>query len=73
MDQGRECISVHVGQAGCQIGHAMWELYCHEHDIKPDGTCLDKESCNTFFSESDMEKQVVTCWVSLNHATNIDS
>jgi hypothetical protein len=23
----RECISVHVGQAGCQIGNACWELY----------------------------------------------
>ena len=27
----RECISVHVGQAGCQIGNACWELYCLEH------------------------------------------
>jgi len=23
----RECISVHIGQAGCQIGNACWELY----------------------------------------------
>ena len=29
----RECISVHVGQAGCQIGNACWELYCLEHGI----------------------------------------
>ena len=34
----RECISVHVGQAGCQIGNACWELYCLEHGIQPDGT-----------------------------------
>ena len=33
----RECISVHVGQAGCQIGNACWELYCLEHGIQPDG------------------------------------
>ena len=33
----RECISVHVGQAGCQIGNACWELYCMEHGIQPDG------------------------------------
>lgn len=33
----RECISVHVGQAGCQIGNACWELYCLEHGISPDG------------------------------------
>ncbi|KAI8593778.1 tubulin alpha-1 chain-like protein [Geranomyces variabilis] len=24
----RECISIHVGQAGVQIGNACWELYC---------------------------------------------
>ena len=29
----RECISLHVGQAGCQIGNACWELYCLEHGI----------------------------------------
>jgi len=27
----RECISVHIGQAGAQIGNACWELYCLEH------------------------------------------
>ncbi|CAF0727700.1 unnamed protein product, partial [Brachionus calyciflorus] len=26
----RECISIHVGQAGVQIGNACWELYCLE-------------------------------------------
>ena len=24
-------ISVHIGQAGTQIGNACWELYCLEH------------------------------------------
>ena len=33
----RECISVHIGQAGVQIGNACWELYCLEHGIQPDG------------------------------------
>uniref|UniRef100_A0A1I8FE96 Tubulin domain-containing protein n=1 Tax=Macrostomum lignano TaxID=282301 RepID=A0A1I8FE96_9PLAT len=33
----RECISIHVGQAGIQIGNACWELYCLEHGIQPDG------------------------------------
>ncbi|KAL3309930.1 hypothetical protein Ciccas_011514 [Cichlidogyrus casuarinus] len=33
----RECISLHVGQAGVQIGNACWELYCLEHGILPDG------------------------------------
>lgn len=29
----RECISVHIGQAGIQVGNACWELYCLEHGI----------------------------------------
>lgn len=33
----RECISLHVGQAGTQMGNACWELYCLEHGIRPDG------------------------------------
>ena len=33
----RECLSIHVGQAGVQIGNACWELYCLEHGIGPDG------------------------------------
>ncbi|XP_033857413.2 tubulin alpha-1C chain [Acipenser ruthenus] len=55
----RECISIHVGQAGVQIGNACWELYCLEHGIQPDGTMpSDKtigggsDSFNTFFSET---------------------
>ena len=35
----RECISIHLGQAGCQIGSACWELYGLEHGINPDGSC----------------------------------
>src|SRR6218665_719355 len=51
----RECISVHVGQAGVQIGNACWELYCLEHGILPDGTVdpnrpeSDDDSFSTFF------------------------
>ena len=33
----REVISVHIGQAGVQMGNACWELYCLEHGIQPDG------------------------------------
>ncbi|EGT47292.1 hypothetical protein CAEBREN_28751 [Caenorhabditis brenneri] len=50
----REVISIHVGQAGVQIGNACWELYCLEHGIQPDGTMpsdqqADGESYTTFF------------------------
>ena len=59
MANGRECISIHIGQAGCQIGNSCWELYCLEHNIQPDGSVEDpSENCNTFFSESDSGKQV---------------
>lgn len=61
----RECISVHVGQAGVQIGNACWELYCLEHGIQPDGTIpSDKslgpsdDSFSTFFSETGSGKHV---------------
>eukprot|EP00955_Chlamydomonas_euryale_P118767 366558-Chlamydomonas_euryale.AAC.28 len=33
----REVLSIHIGQAGCQVGNACWELYCLEHGIQPDG------------------------------------
>ena len=60
----REVISLHVGQAGCQMGNACWELYCLEHGIQPDGTmptdiavCMD-DSFSTFFSETNCGKHV---------------
>ncbi|XP_017490942.1 PREDICTED: tubulin alpha-8 chain-like [Rhagoletis zephyria] len=39
----RECISIHVGQAGVQLGSSAWELYCHEHNLQPDGTLKPSE------------------------------
>ncbi|XP_053273388.1 tubulin, alpha 8 like 2, partial [Pleuronectes platessa] len=61
----RECISIHIGQAGAQIGNACWELYCLEHGIQPDGLILDNtkgggidNSINTFFSETGAGKHV---------------
>uniref|UniRef100_A0A8C2IC65 Tubulin alpha chain n=1 Tax=Cyprinus carpio TaxID=7962 RepID=A0A8C2IC65_CYPCA len=63
--QIRECISMHVGQAGAQMGNACWELYCLEHGIQPDGQMpSDKtigggdDSFNTFFSETGAGKHV---------------
>jgi tubulin alpha len=59
----RECISVHVGQAGCQMGNACWELYCLEHEIKPDGLMSNAkgagdDSFSTFFNETESGKYV---------------
>ncbi|KAK6751732.1 hypothetical protein RB195_003258 [Necator americanus] len=41
---GREIVSLHVGQAGVQIGNACWELYCLEHGIQPNGLKMDLQS-----------------------------
>jgi len=61
----RECISVHVGQAGCQMGNACWELYCLEHGLQPDGmlppdmsVAKGDDSFSTFFSETGAGKHV---------------
>ncbi|XP_069106346.1 tubulin alpha chain-like [Argopecten irradians] len=61
----RECISIHVGQAGVQIGNACWELYCLEHGLEPNGQLanekkkgLNDDSFDTFFSETSSGKHV---------------
>jgi len=51
----REIISVHIGQAGVQVGNSCWELFSQEHGIQPDGTILEKkkdEEPSTFFQET---------------------
>uniref|UniRef100_A0ACB8FML5 Tubulin alpha-8 chain n=1 Tax=Sphaerodactylus townsendi TaxID=933632 RepID=A0ACB8FML5_9SAUR len=64
MGHMRECISVHIGQAGVQIGNACWELFCLEHGIQPDGTFGDGHNVNnddsfaTFFRETGTGKHV---------------
>jgi len=53
----REVISVSVGQAGIQLGSAVWEQYSNEHGVQTDGT-LKKELkekdkyFTTFFEET---------------------
>ena len=61
----RECISIHIGQAGIQVGNACWELYCLEHGIQPDGQMPGDvtvgggdDAFNTFFSETGAGKHV---------------
>ncbi|KAG6542087.1 hypothetical protein Mapa_016504 [Marchantia paleacea] len=62
----RECISVHIGQAGIQIGNACWELFTLEHGIHADGTMPTEKihgirgdnAFTTFFSETGAGKHV---------------
>ncbi|EAU84627.1 alpha tubulin [Coprinopsis cinerea okayama7 len=60
----REVISLHVGQAGVQIGNACWELYTLEHGLNPDGRLAEgspsasDSGFSTFFSETGSGKHV---------------
>lgn len=52
-------MSIHVGQAGVQIGCASWELYNVEHGISPDGfvtagnlPCNATDYFGTFYQET---------------------
>jgi tubulin alpha len=57
----REVLSIHVGQAGVQIGNACWELYCLEHGIGQDGKLGENGligNPGTFFSETSNGKYV---------------
>ncbi|KAL1739355.1 Tubulin/FtsZ, GTPase domain-containing protein, partial [Schizophyllum fasciatum] len=60
----REVVSIHVGQAGVQIGNACWELYTIEHGLSPDGRLSDDspskhdDGFSTFFSETSSGKYV---------------
>ncbi len=63
-NQKREVISIHIGQAGVQMGNACWELYCLEHGIEPDGKITAENQLNgddsfsTFFAETGTGKHV---------------
>ncbi|XP_053683553.1 tubulin alpha-8 chain-like, partial [Sabethes cyaneus] len=52
----REVISIHVGQAGCQIGNACWPLFTLEHGVQADGTLSPSlnvdENMTTFFHDT---------------------
>uniref|UniRef100_A0A1I8HCU4 Tubulin domain-containing protein n=1 Tax=Macrostomum lignano TaxID=282301 RepID=A0A1I8HCU4_9PLAT len=47
-----QTVSVHIGQAGCQLGHAVWELYCLEHGVQADGRAGPWKACARETAES---------------------
>ncbi|KAF2070913.1 hypothetical protein CYY_007757 [Polysphondylium violaceum] len=71
MSSNREIISIHIGQAGVQLGNSCWELYCLEHGIGRDGSIPEQrkqselniggesKDLHTFFNESSNGKKVV--------------
>ena len=58
-----EIISLHIGQAGVQLGSPCWKLFCNEHGILSDGTISNSDveikdnSFNPFFFESNFENK----------------
>ncbi|KAJ8929215.1 hypothetical protein NQ314_018094 [Rhamnusium bicolor] len=59
----REVISIHIGQAGVQMGNSCWELYCLEHCMTKDGYFVEDakpndDSFTTFFSTTGTNKHV---------------
>ena len=58
----REIVSLHIGQAGIQLGNDCWELFCLEHGINEEGYRENPndqtENYRTFFNESDSGKLV---------------
>jgi len=53
----REVLTVNVGQAGIQVGNAVWKQYCAEHKIQPNGTIDEADKgedtyFTTFFEET---------------------
>lgn len=60
----REALSIHIGQAGIQIGSELWKLYSIEHGISACGKrenygdeCLELGR-NTFFEETNHQRFV---------------
>eukprot|EP01084_Bolivina_argentea_P244099 409018_1 len=50
-----EIVTVSVGQCGIQLGQAVWEQYCAEHNIDKNGTKSNKQedqSFKCFFEET---------------------
>eukprot|EP00484_Ammonia_sp_Unknown_P010647 CAMPEP_0197055838 /NCGR_PEP_ID=MMETSP1384-20130603/74019_1 /TAXON_ID=29189 /ORGANISM="Ammonia sp." /LENGTH=458 /DNA_ID=CAMNT_0042489567 /DNA_START=98 /DNA_END=1474 /DNA_ORIENTATION=+ len=69
----REIISLHVGQAGIQVGNSCWQLYSIEHGILANGTLKDPQApqhdkkpygdhaFSTFFMETGAGHHVPRC------------
>ena len=54
-----EIVSLHIGQAGIQLGSSCWELFCLEHGIECDGSVTaGSVPCQTFFQDTERGKMV---------------
>eukprot|EP00485_Elphidium_margaritaceum_P002405 CAMPEP_0202690398 /NCGR_PEP_ID=MMETSP1385-20130828/5392_1 /ASSEMBLY_ACC=CAM_ASM_000861 /TAXON_ID=933848 /ORGANISM="Elphidium margaritaceum" /LENGTH=459 /DNA_ID=CAMNT_0049345659 /DNA_START=90 /DNA_END=1469 /DNA_ORIENTATION=+ len=46
----REVLTLSVGQAGIQLGQAVWEQYCAEHRIAENGRKIENDTADTTFT-----------------------
>lgn len=60
-----EILSIHIGQAGIQLGNSCWELLCLEHGISPNGQQIPytrvpgtEDVSNRFFRKTGAGKYV---------------
>lgn len=49
--------SIHIGEAGIQIGNACWELFCLEHGINPHAPTFNESKGNTDHSFDEFFKK----------------
>ena len=62
----REVLTVNVGQAGIQLGAAVWAQYCAEHQIEPTGKRKDDadakdKAFKVFFEETSSGQVMCIC------------
>ncbi|XP_040578817.1 tubulin alpha-2 chain [Lepeophtheirus salmonis] len=65
----RQCVSIHIGQAGCQIGEKCWQLFSLEHGIDEEGNVPPRSDnspegsrdLSTFYEISQTGKHVPRC------------
>ncbi|XP_014247182.1 tubulin alpha-3 chain-like isoform X1 [Cimex lectularius] len=68
-------ISIHIGQAGVQIGTAMWHLLLHEHGLNPRGfkengdRCLDSQAQVMFHQWSGPKFTAKACFIDSDEYT----
>ncbi|KAL0269190.1 UNVERIFIED_CONTAM: hypothetical protein PYX00_007001 [Menopon gallinae] len=76
MPKGGEILSVHVGEAGVRLGDSIWELYCVEHGIRPNGELCNQQdisALDTFFTVNSNGKCVPRAIFADTDSSSVDS
>lgn len=50
-----------MGQAGVQMGNSIWELYCLEHGILPDGSLASSRQSCGFINDDNYQTIFEAC------------